>query len=99
MMLTARSVALRPGGFFTARSLGNARVRRQARRLPGLPKVSGQLNFRFRHVPIAAERRLAQTVKVRDGEIAIAKSPRRPLPIRVNLSAALNELFRFFLHS
>ena len=41
MMLTARNAALHPGGFFTAKSLGNARGRSQARRLLSLYEGSG----------------------------------------------------------
>jgi hypothetical protein len=49
MMLTAnpRNAALHPGGFFTAKSVGNASVRSQARRLLNLSQVSGQLDFGF----------------------------------------------------
>src|SRR6187402_1425231 len=62
MMLTAneRNVALHPGGFFRAKSLGNIRVCSQARRLLGLSESFRSAGLPLlRHVPIAPERRFA----------------------------------------
>jgi len=76
MMLTAneRNVALHPGGFFRAKSLGNIRVCSQARRLLGLSEGFRSAGLPLlRHVPIAPERRFAlSAVEVRGGELAIA---------------------------
>ena len=91
MMLTAnaRNVALHPGGFFTARSLGNARVRSQARRLLRLSE-----GFRSAGLPLfgtspSRPRVDSLSRQVRDGEVAVT-SASGVRYICVDLSAALN---------
>ena len=98
VMLTAnqRNVALHPGGFFTARSLGNASMGSQARRLlSSFPKVSGRWTFPFRHISIAPRVDSLSAVKVRDGEVAMANPIYRGGPRSRKIPAQLGAAYGF----